>query len=99
MKLLFSIVIILSGLLGSQNATAANGHSITKTKSVAKKIVFDEYYFLLANDGCFHLARLNAPGYIDQYGNFFEGYSLTFVSSENYEGTVCICPSDGNAYC
>ncbi len=99
MKLLFSIAIILSGLLASQNAIAAKGHTIAKTKSVVKKPVFNEYYFILTNDGCFHLARLNPPGYIDQYGNFFEGYSLTFVSSENYEGTVCICPSDGNAYC
>jgi hypothetical protein len=87
-------------LLASNNANAATGSPICKTKAGIKKpVINEEYYFLLMGDGCFHLARLNPPGYIDQYGNYFEGYSLTFVSSQDYEGTVSICPSDGNAYC
>ena len=58
------------------------------------------YFFQLMNDGCFHLVRMNPPGYIDgATGQYFETWSMTVMTNNNYTGTVMICPPEGIAYC
>jgi hypothetical protein len=69
---------------------------------VITKMTLNEpiYFFLLLGDGCFHLVRMNPPGYIDgSTGVFYETWSMTILTNSSYTGTVMICPPEEQAYC
>ena len=110
MKKGLSILILVFGMLiaFSNNAYCKNfpkekiqKHFVIK-KSVFKilNLVFrDDYIYILLDDGCFHLARINEPGYTDSEGNTYTGYSITFMNYTNYIGDTTICPPGDDEYC
>ncbi len=114
MKKLFPVVIIFLSILLISNYCIGSA-SRTKTYNTYKSdgLVFRDcikikanhvyepvYFFMLMGDGCFHLIRLNPPGYIDANGVYYENtWSFTVLDSNEYIGTVSICPEEGTAYC
>jgi hypothetical protein len=111
MKVLYILVSLLF-LFFKANA-GINPHatnyltSITKTSYAQEINSFNKdqnnlplvYMWILLNDGCLHLARLNDPGYTDEHGILHSGYSLTVMGWTNYIGTSIICPPRGEEFC
>ena len=105
MKFILSLAIFMFTMFCSNAAQAAisvqpTPANVIKIDIGKASLLMDTYYYILMNDGCFHLARLNPPGFVDpNTGAAFSGWSVTFLSNYEFTGTVCICPSTGTAYC
>jgi hypothetical protein len=101
MKNLISSLLFVSALFFSKNVTAAKNVADVKVKSHQKtyNVFLPTYFFVMLGDNCFHLVRLNDPGYTDAYGNYFSGPSVTFLGASEWAGTTTICPSNGDLYC
>jgi hypothetical protein len=97
MKLLLIATFMVISFFESPKVLAA---SLYPKSSVEKIINEPHYFFLLMNDGCFHLVRINPPGFIDPLnGTFFDTWSMTVMTNSTYAGTVLICPTGGTVYC
>jgi hypothetical protein len=70
-----------------------------EVKGIVKNKFDYAYVWLIFNDGCLYLFRLNDPGYIDAQGVLHTGYSLTRMTEQNFVGTNTVCPPTGQYYC
>lgn len=101
MKKLIPNLLFVSVLFFSKNVTAAKNIVGIQVNPYQKnhQIFLPTYFFVMLGDNCFHLVRLNDPGYTDGYGNYFSGPSITFLGPSEWSGTTTICPSNGDLYC
>ncbi len=96
-----SILATVLSMALSQKASASQSvekQTIRISVPTAKPLTA-QYFWILLGDGCFHLARLNEPGYTDSQGIYHAGWSVTFMGYDNYIGTTVQCPPSGTAFC
>ncbi len=96
MKSFFLAAAFFLCIISPERSLASN----TKIKSTCNKpLNVPVVLMLLLNDGCFHRVRMNPPGYISSNGTYYETWSMTILSPQDYVGTLTICPEPGTAYC